>query len=447
MDEVSCDRVSGAACELADLPTTGRLHYLAAISVFGGVISDGYAFGSIGAVLPTAASSLGSSLWDVGAIGSGTLFGLFSGSLVVGTAADRFGRKPLLCLGMALTAILSLLQGVVTSDFQLVVLRFLMGVTLASDYVAGPCYQSELARNSQRGYLLGTMMLFWGIGFAFAYQAGFFLCNGHPNGWRWCLMLGALPSSLTCALRLWLPESPVWLHSRSRTEEAIRVTKRHFPQHDVIFPAIERREEEVHSWRALLSRNISGKILIAITIILGQIVPYFMVGIFLLRILSEIGIKSPYLGGVIYTLFVILGSALGAVLMERMPRRTFIIFTFFLCGIDLFLMGSGQITAPVMLLALFSIFATGISAASCVQYVYLPELFPVFIRASALGTAQSTSRIFASLITFSIPYLTQTIGIDRVLYLTAAWLAIGGIICWRYAPETRMGMLRGKQAG
>lgn len=423
-------------CAFGDLPTS-RLHYLAATGVFGGVISDGYSFGSIGAVLPSVSDTLKSTVWDVGAIGSGTLFGLLSGCLFVGIAADRFGRKPLLCIGMALAAVISILQGFVTSSNQLISLRFLLGIVLAADYVAGASYQSEFSRTSHRTSLLSAMMLFWGIGFALAYQIGFLLCTSFTEGWRWCLMLGALPTALTCALRLWLPESPLWLHAQTRTAEAARIILRHFPRHKVVFPEHERSVVAQASWRVLFSKKIGGRVLIAITVLLGQIVPYFLIGIFLLRILSQLGIKSPYVSSVIYTFFIIIGSFIGVLIMNRIKRRDFIIFTFLICGIDLLLMASGIFSSPVIVIVLFSIFAAVISAASCAQYVYFPELFPVGVRTSAQGLAQSTSRIFAAMITLTIPRLTQGLGIDNVLYLTGIWMLAAGFICWFYAPETR----------
>ncbi|MBB2202636.1 MFS transporter [Gluconacetobacter tumulisoli] len=441
MNEVSGHEGAEVSCSFEHLPA-GRLHYLAAISVFGGVVSDGYAIGSIGAVLPTATTALGASVWDVGAMGSGTLFGLFSGSVIIGAAADRFGRKPLLCLGMALAMLVSLLQGMVTSSFELVILRYLLGVSLAADYVAGSCYQIEFARASNRGHLLGAMMLFWSFGFAFAFQAGYLLCSGGPDGWRWCLMLGALPAGATCALRAWLPESPVWLHARARTEAALRIVKRHFPRHDVIFPAMPRPDEGIVVNNSLLSPKIRRRLMVAIVILLGQLVPYFLVGTFLLNILAELGIRSPYIGGLIYTFFVVVGSVLGFFIVERMSRRRFLILTFLVCGMSLCLMSSGIPFTPVVLLALFSVFALTLSAASCMQYVYFAELFPVVIRASAQGMAQSTSRICVSLTTFGIPYISQLVGINHVLQMTAVWLTAAGLICWAYAPETRDATLR-----
>ena len=89
------------------------------------------------------------------------------------------------------------------------------------------------------------------------------------------------------------------------------------------------------------------------------------------------------------------------------------------------------------MILLFALFAGVLSAASNLCYVYLPELFPTDLRASGIGLSIAASRIGSAASTFVLPVIVSVYGVRTALAACVAVLAIGGIVCYRFAPETR----------
>jgi putative MFS transporter len=86
---------------------------------------------------------------------------------------------------------------------------------------------------------------------------------------------------------------------------------------------------------------------------------------------------------------------------------------------------------------LFAVFAGVLSAASNLCYVYLPELFPTDLRASGIGLAIAASRIGSAVSTFLLPVVVAGYGVRTALGACVTVLAVGALICRRWAPETQ----------
>jgi len=69
--------------------------------------------------------------------------------------------------------------------------------------------------------------------------------------------------------------------------------------------------------------------------------------------------------------------------------------------------------------------------------VYLPELFPTDLRASGIGLAIAASRIGSAISTFLLPVVVASFGVRAALGACMAVLIFGGVVCQRWAPETR----------
>jgi MFS transporter, putative metabolite transport protein len=77
-------------------------------------------------------------------------------------------------------------------------------------------------RTPTRAVVLVTM---FSVGAAVAYIVGYFMLNLGPDAWRWMLASSAIPALLILTMRLGTPESPRWLLSKGRAEEAEAVLK------------------------------------------------------------------------------------------------------------------------------------------------------------------------------------------------------------------------------
>lgn len=428
---------AGTTVEYAEAPLRA-FHVRIAIASSGGVFSDGYGLGIIGISLSGAELQLGLSPVWMGLLGGASLFGLFAGALLTGLAADRFGRRPIFAYNMALLGALSLLQGVVDSAAELLALRLAIGFLLGTDYVVSKAILTEFIPRRLRGRILGSLSIAWAGGYASAYLVGFSLAGAHPASWRWMLLTSALPCLLVLPLRITVPESPLWLANHGRGEAAARIVRRILgaavapPAGALAAPADRGR------WRQLLSPRWRRRTFVACAFFTCQVIPYFALGTFVSQVMTAMSLENGYLGGLMYNFALLSGAVVGWIVVDRISRRFFLIGSFTITAAALLSMALWAGIPASVLTALFAVFAGVLSAASNLVYVYLPELFPTDLRASGIGLAIATSRTGSAVSTFLLPVVVAECGIRATLAACAAVLVLGGLICQRWAPETKL---------
>jgi putative MFS transporter len=412
-------------------------HLRAALASSGGVFSDGYGLGIIGISLSGAAPRLNLSPVWMGLLGGASLFGLFAGALLTGPAADRFGRRPIFAYNMAILAGLSLLQGLTDSRPMLLALRLAIGFLLGTDYVVSKALLTEFTPRRFRGRILGLLSVAWAGGYACAYFVGFGLSDSGPQAWRWMLLTSAVPCLLVLPLRITMPESPLWLANRGHGAIAAAIVRDKLGT-DVAPPSSALAAPTIHGrWRQLLSRAWRRRTLVACAFFTCQVIPYFAVGTFVSQVMSAMNLKSGYVGGLIYNLSLLGGAILGLMVVDRISRRSFLLGSFSIAAATMFVLAVWNDIPAVAMSVLFAVFAGVLSAASNLVYVYLPELFPTDLRASGIGIAIAASRIGSAVSTFLLPVVVAGYGVRSALGACVAVLAIGAVVCQRWAPETK----------
>lgn len=167
------------------------------------------------------------------------LVGYVVGTLVLSPLADRFGRRDMLLITMAITGLGSLWT-VFTGDLTTFTLaRFVTGIGIGADLAIVNTYINEVAPVTGRARYTSVVFLMSALGAFFGIWVGLLLTTqatpfplGLPfamasasfgAGWRVMYAIGALLALVGVLLRFQLPESPRWLVSRERVEEADRV--------------------------------------------------------------------------------------------------------------------------------------------------------------------------------------------------------------------------------
>ncbi|MEU8888301.1 MFS transporter [Streptomyces sp. NPDC048442] len=213
------------AASLDDAPLR-PFHLRVTATTFGANFSDGYALGMIGAVLATLTDARHlSGVWQ-GLLGASALIGLFFGSIVLGRVGDIIGRQKLYIYNFVLITVASALQLWAKDPAVLFTLRLLIGFGLGADYAVGPTMLSEFAPKRLRGLLLGSLTVMWTVGYVLAGILGTWL--GKTEDMAYVLLAtGALPALLVLLVRIGTPESPSWLVSQGRVEEARDIARRY----------------------------------------------------------------------------------------------------------------------------------------------------------------------------------------------------------------------------
>lgn len=418
-----------------EAPLNG-FHLRVAAYTTGGYFVDGYILGMIGIALALLGPQLGLGAVWTGLIGASALAGIFVGGLVFGWMTDKVGRQTMYVADLIVFVVASVLQFFVEGPLALFVLRFIMGIAIGADYAIGAALLSEFLPSKQRGSLLACLNAVWTVGFVAAYVTGYFMQGLGPEAWRWMLASSAVPATLVLLMRLGTPESPRWLLSKGRVEEARRVVKDYIhPDADIDDLVAERGNET--SYRMLFSRELRKRTAFAGLFWFCQVVPYFAIFTFLPTILEGLGMSGGFSSEILLNLFLFAGAIVGVVIMDMMPRRTFVIGSFAILAAVGAVLGAFPGAPVTVILILFSVFAFVIAAAADLESVYPTEIFPTEVRASGVGLAAAISRIGAAIGTFLLPTSVAQLGTGPTMLAATAVLVVGGVLSVAWAPETR----------
>ena len=157
--------------------------------------------------------------------------GALIGALLGGVVADRLGRKRVFILTMILFIVLALAQGFSQNIWDLIIIRFLIGIPLGSDIANGYAYIMESMSKGAREKMGSRWQFMFGLGEVLAiviitlmYLTGM----GHGILWRIGLALGAVPALVLLLYRLDLPETPLSLLNRGQFRKAKEVSRELF---------------------------------------------------------------------------------------------------------------------------------------------------------------------------------------------------------------------------
>ncbi len=146
--------------------------------------------------------------------------GAIIGAALFGNIADRIGRRPVFIFTILFSALMTgAMYFTPEGNWQfLAVFRFLTGLALGGLYCVDLPLVQEFVPSKYRGRVSGIVTAFIPIGTMIASSSAAFLT---PSiGWRGLFLVGLLPALLCLLIRIWVPESPRWLISRKRFDEA-----------------------------------------------------------------------------------------------------------------------------------------------------------------------------------------------------------------------------------
>jgi MFS transporter, putative metabolite transport protein len=440
----SATAVAPPSVALEDAPLT-PFHLRVTFAGTGGQFSDGFVLGIIGIALAIATPQLHLNAVWLGILGAASLAGLFAGSLFAGPFVDRFGRRALFNYDMALFAIISVAQFWVSSPTELLVLRLLLGVTLGFDYVVSKALVVEYSPRRMRGRLLSWLAIAWALGYASAYVVGYVLKDQGPDVWRLMLLSSAAPAAIVFLFRVRIPESPLWLQRKGRTREALAIIHENIGPnvHLNLSADVVQQADATGSDTSVFSRKWRMRLFIACFFYMCLVIPYFSLGTFSPMVFDSLHIKDKFLAGLIYNVFLLLGTMAGAMVVDRISRRAFLLSGFFISAVLLAVLSFGTHLPAVAIVGLFAAFACILSGTNNLCFLYPQELFSTQVRATALGFAVAASRIGSAVTTFLFPSIVAIYGGQAAVYLCVAVLAIGGVVCAIWAPETSQASLEG----
>jgi MFS family permease len=386
----------------------GRFHTLVVAALGITWILDGLEVTLAGAVAGALRESpvLQFSSTDVGFIGSAYLAGAVLGAVFFGWLTDRWGRKKLFFITLAVYLTATAATAFTWNLWTFALCRFLTGAGIGGEYAAINSTIQELIPARVRGWTdLVINGSFW-VGAALGAAGTIVLLDPAllpvDMGWRVSFLIGGTLGLFILLMRVWLPESPRWLATHGRAEEAERVVagieERFRREGHTLdtgpFPKIRlraRTHTPLTEVAATLFRTQRQRTLVGLALMASQAFFYNAIFFTYALVLTEFyAVRSDHVGW--YILPFALGNFLGPVVLGRLfdtwGRRPMLTLTYAISGVLLAITGwlfaQDLVSAAMLTVAWMIIFFFASSAASA-AYLTVSETFPLEIRALAIA--------------------------------------------------------------
>ncbi|MFE5838094.1 MFS transporter [Arthrobacter sp. NPDC056493] len=413
--------------------------------LIGGMFLDGYVLGIIGPVSGTMAKDLQlTALWQ-GLIAAAALIGILVGSPVGGWISDKWGRKPIFMFDIALFAVASGMQFFIDSPAWLLVVRLLMGIAIGTEYAVGWPLMAEFSPTHLRGRLMGAMGIAWYAGFMIAFLIGHLLTEFTDLSWHFILGTSTFIAVALFLARLGMPESPRWLWSVGRKDEARALAYRYMPE-DAL-DDVQHEDVRKGSFGMLFSREYWRSTLFISGFWFCAVTPYFAIATFADSVLDQYGLAGGLAGGVGLSAVALAGVVITFLLIDKAGRRVLTVPTQWLCAVVLAVIGLWAGAPAPAVLVLFLVFSFFNAGYNTLTNVYPGEVLPTEIRGIGTGFAAAVSRVGAGIGTFLMPLSMENLGPGPTM-LIAAFVALAGAALSQWlAPETKGKSLTEAAAG
>lgn len=372
---------------------------VAATAALGGLLF-GYDTGVMSGALLFITPEFGMTPSQEGFVTSMLLVGAAIGAMTGGAVADTLGRRRTLITSGVIFVLGSIWCALAGGVGSLASARTLLGLAVGAVSIVTPMYLAEIVPAAVRGKLVSLNTLMIVVGQLLAYLVNSLLA---PTGsWQWMLGAAAIPG-LMLAVGMWrLPETPLWLARRGRTEEALGVAARVGISADELEYARQQdaatRARGGNEW-AELARHRWLRITVLVAALLGitqQITGVNAIVYFAPTMMNKVGLSTQ---NAVYTsiaigLVSVVACWVGLQLIDRIGRRRLLLIgltgnVVFLVALALMYRAAEQNAslAWVALLCMAGFIASQQAAVSPTTWLLISELVPPQIRGVGMGLA------------------------------------------------------------
>ncbi|KAK4940654.1 hypothetical protein LTR10_019284 [Elasticomyces elasticus] len=408
------------------------------------------------------------------------IIGCFIGSIVSTFLPEVLGRRMAVFLGAIMATIGGALQAGSVNMAMFIAFRLVAGlgvgmiyrtvVTLVTTHRSPgslfsciPLYQSEISPPESRGMVVGFHGIFITLGYTLSnwVGVGFFYVNANGAQWRLPLAIQAVPS-LLCVLGIWfMPESPRWLISKDRSDDAMKVIRRLHQSRGVDDDAFVQREflqiQEQH--RIAQSKQVSWKEMLTVPSYRKRL----LIGIFIMfcsqfTATMIVAIYNPLLYGILghpvsqqllftagYSTVSFAGNFLNGMTVDRVGRVTALRIGWVGCAVGLigicaslasFAHTGSQAAAISTIVFLYLHILMYSANIDVTTYVYVSEIFPNELRSKGLSISVASYFIILCTQLESAITALEAIGWKSILVYLCC-LVVACVPLFLYCPETK----------
>lgn len=444
---------------------------IVAVATIGGLLF-GYDSGAVNGTQDGLRSAFALSEGWLGFTVGSLLIGCFIGAFVAGKLADVLGRRNVMLIAAVVFLIGALAQGFAHEWLLFVAARIMGGMAVGAASVLSPAYISEVAPAHIRGRMTTVQQIMIITGLTAAFVVNYFLAASAGastapywagiEAWRWMYLMQAVPAAVFLVALFFIPESPRYLVSKGRIDEAGKVLTRLFGG-----AAAATKVDEIG---ASFSADHRPRLSDIFDPVKGGVRPIVWAGLLLAVFQQLVGINVIfYYGATLWQLagftedqslqinivsgIVSIAACFGTILLvDRIGRKPLLLIGSAGMAVTLFALvyafANGTLDAGGKLQLSSSLGTLALIAANLyviffnlswgpIMWVMLGEMFPNQIRGSALAVCGFFQWFANFLITFTFPIMAVGLGLAVSYSFYAICAVISFFLVQRFIVETK----------
>ena len=364
---------------------------------------------------------------------STALVGCLIGAMVAGSAADRWGRRPLLMLAAVLFTVSAVATGLF-NDFTLFnIARFIGGVGIGVASALSPMYIAEVSPAEIRGRMVSLNQMTIVLGILAAQIVNMLLARDTAIadnlawdiewGWRWMFWAETVPAALFLVMSFFIPESPVYLRLKA---------------------AMAMQQTEQKAGLSELFQHRYGKVLL-----LGLVIAVFqqwcgttVIFNYAQEIFTGAGydVDGMFIDIVITGIANVLFTFVALYTIEKWGRRTLILIGAGGLGLVYLTLGTCyyfEVKGVMMVVLVVAAISTYAMTLGPVTWTLLAEIFPHRVRGIAMATCTFALWVGCCTLTFSFPSMNAALGSSGTFWIYSAICICAFVFLWHRCPETK----------
>ena len=390
-------------------------------------------------------------LWDSsngfhgGVVMAMALWGTVVGAIFGGIPTQRLGRKKtLLWVGVFYTV--SAVGSALANDpITFALFRFMGGLGVGTSTIAAPAYISEIAPAKSRGRLVGLYQFSLVLGILLAFISNYLLSGISENDWRCMMGVEAFPAILYTLLCFGIPQSPRWLITQNKIDQARAIYKKIDPTASFETLIAEMAEDTSPSnvKDSLFDKKYRFPLKLAFLVaFFNQLSGINAFLYYAPRIFEEggLGESTSLLSSIGIGITNLIFTFIGISLIDKLGRRQLMYFgsVGYIISLSLvscaFFFEWGGLLIPIFLFIFIASHAIGQGA---IIWVFISEIFPNHLRNAGQSFGTSVHWILAALIPSFVPILFGSIGAGVVFLIFAFFMVLQLVFVHYMMPETQ----------
>jgi MFS transporter, putative metabolite:H+ symporter len=439
------DAQKNISARIERLPITKQVFWLRNI-IGAATFFDGYTVLAIAYAMPVLVREWHLTPHQIGMIFSAGYLGQLVGAIFFGWLAERVGRLRVLLFTIVLFVAMDSACLFAWGATSMIVFRFLQGIGTGGEVPVASAYINEYIGAERRGrfFLLYEAMFL--VGLVGAGLIGYLLVP--TFGWRAMFIVGLVPATLMIPLRWFMSESPRWLASQgrfqeaekivSRLEESARAGGRTLAEPTPVATISESITKS--NWRDLFSGIYLKRTLTIWTlwfcayVVANGTITWLPT---LYRQTFKLPLSTSLQNGLLTSLGGVAAAVICALLIDRVGRKRWYVFAFLGATVPLFALTALGATSANQVLLLAGLAYAIVQTVTFSLYLYSAEIYPTRLRAIGTGLGSAWLRLGSSAGPILVGWVIASLGIQYVFGIFACVLFVAAVVTALFATETK----------